>query len=145
VSIIKLLKFEEGFRSKPYKCTAGRWSIGYGFTHGVTEFSQPITQEEAEKQLKGETAICVRDVMKGLSWACELDMVRRDVLVSMRYQLGMNGLLSFPKFLKAMRDGDWLSAANELRNSKLHKQCSNRVNRLIYMVIYGEYPEVISA
>ena len=145
MSIIKLLKFEEGFRSKPYKCTAGRWSIGFGYTHGVTEFSQAITEEEAEKQLKDEVALCVKDVMKGLSWACELDMVRRDVLVSMRYQLGMNGLLGFSNFLKAMRDGDWLKAAQELRNSKFHRQCSNRVNRLIYMVVNGRYPEVILA
>ena len=81
--------------------------------------------------------------MRGLVWASSLDMVRRDVLVSMRYQLGMNGLLSFGKFLKAMRDGDWLRAAQELRNSKFHKQTTNRVNRLVYMVVNGKYPEVI--
>ena len=143
MSIIKLLRYEEGFRSKPYKCTAGKWTIGYGYTHGVTENTPEITQEQAEKQLKDEVAICVKDVMRGLVWASSLDMVRRDVLVSMRYQLGMNGLLSFGKFLKAMRDGDWLRAAQELRNSKFHKQTTNRVNRLVYMVVNGKYPEVI--
>jgi lysozyme len=143
VSIIKLLKFEEGFRAEPYLCTSGKPTIGYGYTHGVTMDSPPITEEEAEKQLKDEVAICVKDVTKGLSWSNELDMVRRDVLVSMRYQLGMNGLLGFSNFLRAMRDGDWLKAAQELRNSKFHKQCSNRVNRLIYMVVNGRYPEVI--
>ena len=143
MSIIKLLRYEEGFRAEPYKCTAGKWTNGYGNTHGVTESTPPITKDQAEKMLKDEVAICVRDISNALPWSSNLDMVRRDVLVSMRYQLGMNGLLSFSNFLREMRDGDWLEAARELQNSKFYRQTTNRVKRLIFMIVYGKYPDVI--
>lgn len=46
----------EGFSSKPYRDSGGRWTIGYGFTtldnrHEVTENTPPITQEAAYVRL----------------------------------------------------------------------------------------------
>jgi lysozyme len=143
MSIIPLLKYEEGFSSKPYKCTAGVWSNGYGNTHGVTAKTKPVTLEEAERALMLEAGKCVSDVSKALPWSSTLDICRRDVLVSMRYQLGLNGLLDFPMFLKAMRDGKWEEAARQLRNSLFYRQTTNRVERLIAMVLTGEYPSEI--
>ena len=142
--IIKLLRFEEGFRSKPYKCTAGRWTIGFGYAQGVTENTPAITRDEAEKLLMDEVAKCVKDVSKALPWSSDLDMCRRDVLVSMRYQLGMNGLLSFSKFLREMRDHDFDGAAAHLKDSKFYSQTTNRVKRLIGMLHSGEYPKEIA-
>jgi lysozyme len=143
MSIVKLLKFEEGFRSKPYKCTAGVWTNGYGNTHGVTATTKPVTKEQAERTLMLEIGICVSDVAKALPWSSTLDICRRDVLVAMRYQLGLNGLLDFPMFLKAMRDHNWEEAARQLRNSMFYRQTTNRVERLMAMVLTGDYPDII--
>jgi lysozyme len=91
-----------------------------------------------------EAGKCVSDVSKALPWSSELDMCRRDVLVAMRYQLGLNGLLDFPMFLRAMRDGKWEEAARQLRNSLFYRQTTNRVERLMSMVLTGKYPKEIA-
>jgi lysozyme len=53
---LNLIKYLEGFRSKPYLCEAGVPTIGYGFTRypngkRVTLQDTPITEEWAEVML----------------------------------------------------------------------------------------------
>ena len=56
---IALIKSSEGFRSKPYLCPAGVWTIGYGTTFyfdtkkHVSKNDPPITEAEAERLLRG--------------------------------------------------------------------------------------------
>jgi lysozyme len=47
---VELVKYFEGFRAKPYLCPAGYWTIGYGTR--TKETAAPITQEQAEQQLR---------------------------------------------------------------------------------------------
>jgi len=52
-SLIDNIKLDEGFESKPYKCPAGVWTIGYGTTcypdgKKVTGTDKQITEVEAE-------------------------------------------------------------------------------------------------
>lgn len=44
---IELIKSFEGLRIKAYRCSAGKWTIGYGHTKGVYN-GQEITEEHAE-------------------------------------------------------------------------------------------------
>jgi lysozyme len=48
---LDIVRRYEGLRLKPYICPAGFWSIGYGFTQGITEDTPPITEEQAEALL----------------------------------------------------------------------------------------------
>lgn len=50
---IELIKRYEGFRSKAYKCPAGKWTIGYGHTAGVKK-GDFIRREDAEKLLRDD-------------------------------------------------------------------------------------------
>lgn len=55
----KLCRHFEGFRSKPYLCPAGYWTIGYGTVYKpdgtrVTPDHPPITQDEANEWLLHE-------------------------------------------------------------------------------------------
>lgn len=56
---LALIKQSEGFKSKPYKCPAGVWTIGYGTTFyfdtkkRVQPTDKPITEAEATRLLKG--------------------------------------------------------------------------------------------
>lgn len=47
---LNLIKKWEGLRLKSYKCSAGRWTIGYGHTTGVTKDLTCI-QEQADAWL----------------------------------------------------------------------------------------------
>lgn len=53
-NLIKILKEEEGYSSKVYKCPAGKWTIGYGSTFWengkpVKEGEGPIDEARARK------------------------------------------------------------------------------------------------
>ena len=60
---IEMIKKYEGFSSKPYVCSAGQWTIGYGTSYyvqdgrAVTEKDPPISEGEAFYQLH---ATCAR-------------------------------------------------------------------------------------
>lgn len=51
-----LLKMLEGYRSQPYKCPGGIWTIGYGHTAGVSARSAPVTRALADALLDGDLA-----------------------------------------------------------------------------------------
>ena len=51
---------EEGCRRKAYQCSAGVWTIGYGYTKGVKEGDE-ITSAEAERLLVEDIAETVSE------------------------------------------------------------------------------------
>ncbi len=51
---LKLIKEFEGLRLEPYKCDAGVWTIGYGYTKDINQNTKPITNEQAEDFLKDD-------------------------------------------------------------------------------------------
>lgn len=50
-----LIKEFEGLQLKAYKCPAGKWTVGYGHTSGVTA-TMCITEAEAERMLRDDLA-----------------------------------------------------------------------------------------
>ena len=54
---IALIRNEEGCKLKAYLCPAGKWTIGYGHTAGVTE-GMVISQAHAEELLKSDVIDC---------------------------------------------------------------------------------------
>jgi lysozyme len=87
-----LLKESEGFRSKPYLCSAGVPTIGYGNTfypngRKVTMKDKEITEAEASVFLDFILKLFVKDVntlVKGIT----LKQGQFDALVSFAYNLG---------------------------------------------------------
>lgn len=51
-----------GFASKPYRCSSGEWTNGWGNTIGVTAKTPPITAAQADKDLARNVAQFERDV-----------------------------------------------------------------------------------
>lgn len=47
-----MIRKHEGFRSKPYLCPAGVWTIGYGSTKGVRATSPPVSVQQAEAMMR---------------------------------------------------------------------------------------------
>lgn len=54
---LDIIRNFEGCRLKAYQCSAGRWTIGYGHTAGVTE-DMVISQAHAEELLKSDVIDC---------------------------------------------------------------------------------------
>lgn len=117
------IKFAEGFREKPYLCTEGVPTFGYGLTY--------ITEHEAEWILRRRVRECVALVEGYLeNERISLDEFRIKILAEMSYQLGFKGVLRFKKMWKALRDFDYDTASEEMLNSKWHVQTPTRCEYL---------------
>jgi len=116
----------EGFREKPYLCSAGKLTIGIG--RNLED--RGISAQEAETLLETDIFLCWESVKNKLPWVLELPLVAQDVLVHMCFNLGIKGLLSFVKTLEALRHQNWREAALEMKHSKWAKQVGHRATEL---------------
>jgi lysozyme len=114
---ITLCKRFEGFRSKPYLCPAGVWTIGYGtikYPNGkrVTAHDEPITEKQAEEyllyQLNNDYLPAVLRLCPGID-----NNSRLNAIVDFAYNLGENNLKN-STLRKVINQGDWESAKIEI-------------------------------
>lgn len=84
---LDLLKKLEGFRSKPYKCSAGYPTIGYGHQINPHENLGEVTIDQAEKLLKQDVLWAERAVSARLP---NLKQSQFDALVCFVYNIGVS-------------------------------------------------------
>ena len=126
----KLTKEFEGCRLKPYKCPAGKLTIGYG--RNLDDVG--ISQAEADMMFERDFAKAEADVRK----ICEefgidvnnLIEQRFYVLTDMCFNLGYGGLKKFKGMLTALKNGLYDDAANAMLDSLWAKQVGNRATKL---------------
>jgi len=114
----------EGLRLKPYRCTAGRLTIGIG--RNLDDCG--ISQSEAYVMLINDIMNCEKQLQSKIPDIYNgLDEVRKSVLLNMCFNLGINGLLGFKNTLAFVKVGDWERAANNMLVSKWAKQVVNEI------------------
>lgn len=126
----KLTKEFEGCRLKPYRCTAGKLTIGYG--RNLDDVG--ISQAEADMMFERDFAKAEADARK----ICEefgidvnnLIEQRFYVLTDMCFNLGYGGLKKFKGMLTALKNGLYDDAANHMLDSLWAKQVGNRATQL---------------
>ncbi len=131
----EMLMHHEGVRLKPYRCTAGKLTIGIG--HNLDD--KGITLEQAMLLLDDDVRKCRSQLEQNLSWFSQLDKVRQDVLVDMCFNLGISGLMKFKNMLSAMKYGEWERAAVEALDSQWAVQVGKRADDLAKMIRTGVY------
>lgn len=132
--LIAMLQRHEGLRLKPYKCTAGKVSIGYG--RNLDDMG--ISEVEAMVLLRHDIERCY-DELNVFSWFADLDQVRQEALVDMLFNLGLPTFLEFKKTLKFVAEGKYSQAAEEMLRSKWADQVGDRAKELAYMMDTGCY------
>ncbi len=123
--VVADLKRDEGLRLKPYRCSAGKLSIGYGRNLddvGVSEF-------EAECMLQRDINRAVSLLDHGLSWWRNLPELQQRGLINMAFNLGSR-LMGFQKMLAALEAGDGQRASIECLSSRYAKQVGARAERV---------------
>ncbi|MDB5441321.1 MAG: lysozyme [Caulobacteraceae bacterium] len=132
------LKADEGLRLCAYPdplTGAAPWTVGYGCT-GMDDEGRAIapgtvwTRQQAEVELAQRLARCEADLDAALPWTAALTASRRDVLINMAFNLGLNGLLGFGNTLAAIRAGRFGEAADRLLRSLWARQVGDRARRL---------------
>lgn len=131
---ISMLKRHEGQRLKPYLCTADKLTIGYGRNLD----DNGISEAEALYLLQNDIDACYSE-LNVFHWFQELDQVRQEALVDMRFNLGLPRFLSFKKMIARLMAKEYSQAAEEIINSLYARQVGDRANELAYMIERGEY------
>lgn len=120
----ELIKKHEGFRRFPFRCTAGKLSIGY--SRNLDDVG--ITEEEADYLLEMDLDRHSEELDKVITWAVPNDVYA--VLMDMHYNLGHSRFMTFRKMLAALKKHDYKTAAKEMLNSKWAQQVPNRAQEL---------------
>ncbi len=128
-SLIEQLQRHEGLRLKPYRCTAGKWTIGYG--RNIED--NGISLDEARAMLLSDVAKVEAELGRH-EWFDDLPLRAQDVLVNMAFNLGTPGLLKFTNTLQAMREGRWNDAADGMLASKWATQVGSRATELAAII-----------
>ena len=130
-----LLIKHEGIRLKPYRCTAGKLTIGVG--RNLEDMG--ISQFEAMVMLSTDLERIHKEAVE-FPWFKSLSMTRQDVVLSMLFNLGLPAFNQFQRFILALIDGRFDAAADEMLNSRWASQVGARAVELAYMMRTGTYP-----
>ena len=131
ISMQIYIKRNEGLRLKPYRCQAGKLTIGYGRNLEA----KGISIKEAEYLFKNDINIVTKQVANRIEFYRKLSYKRKMVLVDMAFNMGIEGLLGFKKMLTALKSRDFMEAGKELMRSKYAEQVKTRaLQNYIYIV-----------
>jgi len=117
---------DEGLRLKPYRCTAGKLTIGVGRNLD----DRGISESEALHLLDNDIRAFWGQVVVALPWAVHAPEAVQEVLANLCFNLGLAGLLGFRQTLALMQAGRYAEAAAELLRSKWAGQVGARAERL---------------
>ena len=132
----KMIMKDEGWNPKPYKCTEGIWTIGFG-----TNITR-ITREEGNALLDLRlNKIIDHDLLTFREELGNLNNARIVVLINMLYQLGLLGVKKFTRMRQAIKDKDFRRASIEMLDSRWHKQTPHRCRRLAKIMETGTLNE----
>lgn len=137
-----IITVEEGFKQHEYHCSEGWVTIGFGRKLSNVKYA-PLGNTKVTKE---QEIVFVRNRIQEIesrlssahpsAWS-KCNDARKAILVSMAYQIGIDGLLAFRKMWENLNRGDFELAAREMQNSKWFVQTPNRARRHIEQMKIG--------
>lgn len=145
--IIQILAYEEGYKEKPYIDTEGYPTVACGILIGPKDASlanyqfrvprsvgdvwmQKILDEKIQQMNQRPTILAALK---------QCNPARADVLYSMAYQLGIDGLSAFKNTLVMISNGNFDGAAEGMLSSLWAKQTPARARRMAEVMRSGTY------
>lgn len=132
-TLMQELVRDEGMKTMPYRCTAGKLTIGVG--RNIED--RGITNAEAMYLLNNDLAICESELTVVYPKWRELSDTRQRVLLNMVFNMGRARLAGFAKFLACLKMNDFTGAAEQMMDSAWAKQVGQRAVRLRDMMLRG--------
>ena len=121
----------EGLRLKPYRCTAGKLTIGIGRNLD----DKGINEDEARFMMANDLAECAADLESIFPGQFQkLPENIQMALMDMRFQLGPGGFRGFQKMIRAVRRNNLPEMIRQMKDSRWYQQVPNRANDLIRMI-----------
>lgn len=144
--IIPLLNYEEGYREKPYVDTEGYPTVACGIKVGpkgaqLSNYAFTVPREVGDVWLESFVSTTIGKMNANPSIVAALkscNPARRDILISMAYQMGVGGLAAFKNTLAMIAAGNYAGAANGMLSSLWAKQTPKRAQRHAEVMRTGE-------
>lgn len=120
--LMRTVERHEGFKDRPYRCTAGKLTIGIGWN--IEDV--PMRYSEARFRLTNDLEECISDLRNLLNNFDDLPDRIQEVLVNMRYQLGPGRFRKFKNMIGAVRGWDFERMAAEIKDSAVYRNTKTR-------------------
>lgn len=128
----RIKRNEGGPHLRPYVCSGGYWTIGFGhFMDGGLK----ITNRLAEGLLDDDIHLAK---FQFFSLCLEMNAARQDVCIEMIFWHGLRGFLGFKKTVQAIKKKDWDEAADEMMDSQSGENYPTRMQELADIMRIGE-------
>jgi len=131
------LEIDEGVKYEVYLDHLGLKTCGVGHLcrngdlESDMEVGTPVSEERVAELFEKDVGWTIKDCYKLIP---DFDMLPEEVQLicaNMCFNLGVNRMGGFKRFLAAVEDRDWQKAADEMYDSKWRRQVPNRAGRLI--------------
>jgi len=127
----KMLIEHEGIKYAPYKCTAGKTTIGIGHNLDDKGISKAVVdlmyEEDVEEVLSDLNTLF--DNFDALPEQIQL------VLADMRFQLGASGFRAFKLMIRDVKNKNWPGMIFQMKKTRWYQQTPGRVNDLISIIM----------
>lgn len=127
---------DEGEKYKIYLDSEGlpTFGIGHLVKPADPEWGKPVgtkvSKERVQEAFDADVAIAVRDAETLFTNFWNLPEEVRLIATNMSFNLGRRRLSRFKKFRAAVNEGNWKTAAAEMKDSRWYGQVGNRSKRL---------------
>ena len=116
------LTIHEGLRLKPYKCTAGKLTIGVG--RNLDDVG--ITDVEARFMLEGDIARCMGECAREFDWFIDAPELIKEAVINLVFNMGISRFRKFKKTIEHLSNKEYTLAGAELLNSRYADQVGQR-------------------
>lgn len=145
--IIQILSFEEGYDAKPYLDSLRYPTVACGIKIGpknapLSHYTFTVPRQVGDVWLQTFVDGVINQCRNNSSVYAALQKcnpARADILYSMAFQLGINGLAGFKKTLVMISNGNFTGAATEMLDSTWNKQTPERAQRHAEVMRTGTY------
>lgn len=115
------------------------WTVGFGFTNGVTADSQ-MTRIQSERKLEEHILDMKSELGRVLPWFPTASFVTQTILINMAFNMGLLGLLKFKNTLRYIKEGNYAQAAANMKQSLWYRQTGSRAVELVRRMADQEIP-----
>lgn len=129
------LRTDEANRSKPYRDTVGKLTIGVG--RNLDDVG--LSPDEIQYLLGNDIARVSAELDQAMPWWSQMTDARQNVLANMCFNMGLDTLSQFRNTLGAMQAGQYDAAADGMLASKWAVQVGARAQRLATTMRTGSF------
>lgn len=145
--IVQILAFEEGYKEKPYIDTEGYPTVGCGILIGPKDaplkyYAFTVPREVGDIWMQKIVNDKIKEMNNRpvlLAALKQCNEAQADVLYSMAYQLGIDGLSAFKNTLLMVSNRNFAGAAEGMLSSLWAKQTPERAKRHAEAMRSGSY------